>query len=151
MKTDEERCIEYNVPYDPSITRRAVYERCRWKCSICGKRVSPRRKYPHPKSASLDHIVPLSWRQDSPGHVWGNVTLAHLVCNQRKGARWAGTPTSNRRPISGKNKLRMVLFTALAVAFIGKANVLVLTGLLALCILSVMKRKPSRRRAWWKL
>ncbi|AIW02539.1 HNH endonuclease [Streptomyces phage Jay2Jay] len=157
MKTDEDRCIEYGVPYDPSITRPVVYAQSNWTCHLCGKRVSKRLKYPHPKSASLDHIVPLSWRKDSPGHVWGNVALAHLRCNQSKGARFAGsTRPAPRRPgfINNVWKLRIALFGFTGAMFYFGATPLALTIAVALCILSVIKVKKSRRRrrrAWWKL
>lgn len=156
MKADEERCIEYGVPYDPSITRPVVYAQSGWKCHLCGKPVSKRLKYPHPKSASLDHIVPLSWRQNSPGHVWGNVALAHLRCNQSKGARFAGsTRPAPRRPSLLGNiwKLRIALFGFTGLLFYLGVEPLVLTIAVVLCILSVIKVKKSRRRrrAWWKL
>lgn len=157
MKADEERCIEYGVPYDPSITRPVVYAQSNWKCHLCGKRVRRNLKYPHPKSASLDHIVPLSWRSQSPGHVWGNVALAHLRCNQSKGARFAGsTRPAPRRPsmISALWKLRIALFGFTGVLFYFGASPTVLTIAVALCILSIVKVKKSRRRrrrAWWKL
>lgn len=157
MKTDEDRCIEYGVPYDPSITRPVVYAQSNWTCHLCNKRVSRRLKYPHPKSPSLDHITPLSWRQNSPGHVWGNVALAHLRCNQSKGARFAGsTRPAPRRPsrVTALWKLRIALFGFTAVLFWQGASATVLTVAVALCILSVIKVKKSRRRrrrAWWKL
>lgn len=153
MKSDEDRCREYNVPYDPSITRAQVYAQSGWKCHLCGKRVLKRLKYPHPKSASLDHITPLSWRENSPGHVWGNVALAHLRCNQSKGARFAGsTRPVPRRPsrITPLWKYRMAVFTSTIIAFNVGASAPVLTVGIVLCILSVVKRK-SQRRARWRL
>ncbi|AXH67234.1 HNH endonuclease [Streptomyces phage Wofford] len=155
MKTDEDRCREYGVAYDPSITRRAVYQQSGWKCHLCGKRVRQSLKYPHPRSASLDHIVPLSWRKDSPGHVWGNVALAHLRCNQSKGARFAGSsrPAPRRPGISLLWKTRLVLFSVTAILWYVSAAPFVLTIATVLCILSVVNRKVHRRRrrAWWKL
>lgn len=154
MKSDEERCREYGVPYDPSITRPVVYAQSGWTCHLCGKRVSKRLKYPNPKSASLDHIVPLSWRQNSPGHVWGNVALAHLRCNQSKGARFAGsTMPVPRRPsrITPLWKIRLTLFTSTIILFYSSASPAVLTVATALCILSVIQRKSRRRRARWRL
>jgi len=58
-----------------------VYERDRWRCGLCSKRVDRRLKYPHPMSASLDHIVPLSL---DGAHSMANVQLAHLACNLSK-------------------------------------------------------------------
>lgn len=154
MKSDEDRCKEYGVPYDPSITRAQVYAQSGWKCHLCGKRVVKRLKYPHPKSASLDHIVPLSWRKDSPGHVWGNVSLAHLRCNQSKGARFAGsTQPAPRRPsrITPLWKYRVAVFTSTIIAFNVGATVPVLTVGIILCILSVLPKSKRRRRARWRL
>lgn len=51
------------------------------RCHICGERVSA-RPYPHPLSASMDHVVPLS---KGGAHDPDNVKLAHLRCNVRKG------------------------------------------------------------------
>ncbi|AYB70878.1 HNH endonuclease [Streptomyces phage Yaboi] len=157
MKTDEDRCKEYGVPYDPSITRAKVYQQSGWKCHLCGKRVRKSLKYPHPRSASLDHIVPLSWRKNSPGHVWGNVALAHLRCNQSKGARFAGsTRPAPKRPgiVTPIWKLRLLLFVTTALLFYFGATATVLTIASVLCILTVVpqrKVRRRRRRAWWKL
>ncbi|NKT05174.1 hypothetical protein GS485_11095 [Rhodococcus hoagii] len=43
--------------------------------------------YPHPKSASLDHVIPLSC---GGAHDPSNVALAHLACNVAKGDRGGG-------------------------------------------------------------
>ncbi len=61
-----------------------VAERDRWKCHICGKRVAKSRAWPHPRSASLDHVVPLS---RGGAHDPANVRLAHLECNTAKNNR----------------------------------------------------------------
>ncbi|MCK4818291.1 HNH endonuclease [bacterium] len=55
-----------------------IYERDRWKCGICFKKVNKNLKYPNPMSASLDHIVPLAL---GGTHTRDNVQLAHLKCN----------------------------------------------------------------------
>ncbi|AXH69565.1 HNH endonuclease [Streptomyces phage LukeCage] len=159
MKTDEDRCREYGVPYDPTITRPAVYQQSGWKCHLCGKRVRKSLKYPHPKSPSLDHIVPLSWRKDSPGHVWGNVALAHLRCNQSKGARFAGsTKPAPRRPglvtVTPLWKFRLTAFAIAGLLYYFSAPAAILTMSALVCILSVVpqrKVRRRRRRAWWKL
>jgi len=70
-----------------SFAPRETYERDGWRCGLCLRKVDPALTYPHPRSASLDHIVPLSL---SGEHVRANVQLAHLICNVRKGARSAG-------------------------------------------------------------
>ncbi len=58
-----------------------IFERDRWKCALCGKRIGKKLKHPHPRSASLDHIVPIS---QGGGHFRTNVQASHLVCNLRK-------------------------------------------------------------------
>lgn len=58
-----------------------IRERDRNRCHLCRKLVSV-KPYPHPLSASLDHVVPLSLDGE---HVPENVRLAHLRCNVAKG------------------------------------------------------------------
>lgn len=60
-----------------------IYERDRWVCGICHSKVNRKAKYPHPMSASLDHIIPLA---KGGTHTRDNVQLAHLVCNSKTGA-----------------------------------------------------------------
>ena len=58
--------------------RQAIYDRDQWKCQLCRKIVGKTRKHPHPRSPSLDHIVPRSLGgTDDPA----NLQLAHLRCN----------------------------------------------------------------------
>ncbi|MCK4625042.1 MAG: HNH endonuclease [Phycisphaerae bacterium] len=61
-----------------------IFERDCWTCQICGKRVNRRLKFPHPRSKSLDHIIPLSVPEGH--HTRQNVQLAHLSCNLSKRA-----------------------------------------------------------------
>lgn len=58
-----------------------IRERDKNRCHLCRKRVSS-KPYPHPLSASLDHVIPLSLDGQ---HVPENVRLAHLQCNVEKG------------------------------------------------------------------
>lgn len=64
-----------------------IYERDGWRCGICRKRVDRRLAWPHPKSPSLDHVVPIS---EGGAHTKANVRLAHLTCNTARGARGGG-------------------------------------------------------------
>jgi hypothetical protein len=64
-----------------------IYERDGWRCGLCKRKVSPGHIWPHPKSPSLDHIVPLI--KGGP-HVRTNVQLAHLGCNASKRDRGGG-------------------------------------------------------------
>lgn len=59
-----------------------IYERDRWICQLCKKKVNKRLKYPNKLSASLDHIVPLF---EGGQHTRNNVQLAHWICNINTG------------------------------------------------------------------
>ena len=58
-----------------------IFERDAWRCGLCGKKVDRRRRRPHPKSPSLDHIVPIS---KGGAHTRVNVQCSHFLCNSRK-------------------------------------------------------------------
>lgn len=58
-----------------------VHERDQWTCGLCRQPVDPGLAWPHPMSASVDRIVPLSQGGD---HTLANVQCAHLSCNSRK-------------------------------------------------------------------
>lgn len=58
-----------------------VYERDHWMCGLCRLPVDPGSAWPHPMSASVDHILPLS---QGGSHTLANVQCAHLSCNSRK-------------------------------------------------------------------
>lgn len=58
-----------------------IAERDGWKCHICRKKVDPKFKYPHPMSATRDHLIPLS---HGGLHEKRNVKLAHWDCNRRR-------------------------------------------------------------------
>ena len=50
--------------------------------TICGKPVDFQKKYPHPMSPSIDHIIPVA----KGGHPSDpdNLQLAHWTCNRQK-------------------------------------------------------------------
>jgi len=62
----------------------SIMDRDGWVCGICGDPVSKDLKWPHPMSASLDHIVPVS--KGGP-HTRLNTQCSHLTCNQKKSAK----------------------------------------------------------------
>lgn len=80
------RARHYGVQYEP-VDPLTVFERDRWRCGICKRHVDSSLKYPHPKSASLDHIIPMSWRIWEHGHTYVNTRCSHLECNVRRGNR----------------------------------------------------------------
>jgi 5-methylcytosine-specific restriction endonuclease McrA len=67
-------------PIDPHV----VFERDGWRCGLCKRSIPKLARHPDPKSASLDHIVPLS---QGGKHEYRNVQAAHLYCNQTKQGR----------------------------------------------------------------
>lgn len=64
-----------------------VFERDGWRCGICGRTVNLDLAWPHPKSASLDHVVPLS---KGGTHTLANVQCSHLDCNTAKHVNTGG-------------------------------------------------------------
>jgi len=68
---------------------RMAYENARKKilatqtiCGICGKPVDFSLRYPHPLSATVDHIIPVS-KGGHPSDL-DNLQLAHRCCNREK-------------------------------------------------------------------
>lgn len=51
-------------------------------CGICGKPVDFTKRYPHPLSPSIDHIIPVS-KGGHPSDI-SNLQLAHWTCNRQK-------------------------------------------------------------------
>ncbi len=62
-------------------TNHEVFERDGWRCGLCGQRIDRNLRHPHPKSVSIDHVVPLSKGGD---HSLANTQASHLDCNMAK-------------------------------------------------------------------
>ena len=77
-----QRARRYGAEYEPVIARR-VFERDAWICGICREPVDADLAWPHPRSASLDHTVPLA---RGGAHSYENTRCAHLTCNSSAGA-----------------------------------------------------------------
>lgn len=60
------------------VTDAQILARDRWRCGICGKRIGKTYRYPHPRSKSIDHVVPLIEGGDDTA---ANKRAAHLLCN----------------------------------------------------------------------
>lgn len=74
---------------DKDGTHRAQFDRNKRKifrtqtvCGICGQPVDFSLKYPHPMSATVDHIIPVS-KGGHPSDI-DNMQLAHFSCNRQK-------------------------------------------------------------------
>lgn len=61
-----------------------LMKRDHWVCQLCGTKIPPKARRPHPLSGSIDHAIPIS---KGGQHVWSNVQAAHLECNFRKHTR----------------------------------------------------------------
>jgi len=66
---------------------REIFDRDDWRCLICGTPIPSVVVWPHPQSASLDHIVPLS---KGGSHSRSNTRCTHLACNLAKGSSLDG-------------------------------------------------------------
>lgn len=61
-----------------------IADRDGWRCQLCGKKVPRKSAARSPRSATVDHIVPISLGGDD---VKANVQLAHFSCNVAKNNR----------------------------------------------------------------
>lgn len=66
------------------LSRLEVAARCGWRCSECEEPILRSLAYPHLRSLSVDHIVPLA---KGGARTINNRQALHLVCNLRKGAQ----------------------------------------------------------------
>lgn len=72
---------------DATYTDLQIFERDRWRCHLCGKKVRRDVDRMHPEGATIDHLVPTALGgKDEPG----NVATAHRRCNRAKGTRAVG-------------------------------------------------------------
>ena len=74
---------------DKDGTHRLAFDRNKKKiyatqtvCGICGKPVDFDKRYPHPLSPCIDHIIPVS-KGGHPSDI-DNLQLAHWTCNRQK-------------------------------------------------------------------
>ena len=83
----------YNTRPDKKGAHRANYERNKKRilatqniCGICGYPVDHSLKYPHPMSATIDHIIPVNGNNGIFGHPsdLSNLQLSHFSCNRQK-------------------------------------------------------------------
>ncbi|MDR1183651.1 MAG: HNH endonuclease [Coriobacteriales bacterium] len=53
------------------------------RCCICGGPIDRSLKTPHPMSAEIEHLVPVS--KGGAVYARANCGISHRICNQRKG------------------------------------------------------------------
>jgi 5-methylcytosine-specific restriction endonuclease McrA len=66
-----------------SIRRTDIFERDGYVCWICEQPCNPTLTVPHPRAATIDHLVPQSL---GGGHEHNNLATAHMSCNSSRGA-----------------------------------------------------------------
>lgn len=54
-------------------------------CALCGRPIDRTLKFPHPMSATADHIIPIS-KGGNPTAP-DNLQIVHLICNQVKSSK----------------------------------------------------------------
>lgn len=79
------RRLQRQAQFVAAVNPRAVFERDGWKCQLCGGSIDSAVAWPHPQSASVDHVLPLS---RGGTHEPANCQAAHLACNQSKHDRY---------------------------------------------------------------
>lgn len=85
-KTQKRRAIRRGVDAE-AVDRDVVGDRDRWRCGICRRKVDTTLAWPHPRSPSLDHIIPIS--ENGP-HTYANCRIAHLDCNMNRSNKGGG-------------------------------------------------------------
>lgn len=72
-------------------------------CGICGSPVDFTKKYPHPLSPCIDHIIPVA-KGGHPSDI-DNLQLAHWTCNRQKADKLAAKvlPQGMQETISNRN------------------------------------------------
>ncbi|NEW33829.1 HNH endonuclease [Nocardia cyriacigeorgica] len=73
--------------YRSDVQRRKVYAADGYRCHICGRKTDPSKAAPHPRSPTIDHVIPLA---QGGTHEPINCRTACFLCNSIKGARGGG-------------------------------------------------------------
>lgn len=84
-RQNKRNALLYSV-YVEDVGLEFLFERDNGRCQLCGCELSMTTKWPHPKTPTRDHVVPLS---KGGTHERSNLQLACAECNIRKGAKVA--------------------------------------------------------------
>lgn len=79
-RNHRKRARHHGVHYEP-VKRAYIFERDGWRCGICRKAINKKLAYPHPMSASIDHVLPMAC---GGAHEAANLRAAHWICNSLK-------------------------------------------------------------------
>lgn len=71
----------------PQSVRLYVLSRDRWRCHLCKQRISRHLAVPHPRAATVDHVIPQS---QGGTHEPANLRAAHMGCNSARSNRGGG-------------------------------------------------------------
>lgn len=71
----------------PKPRRQRILAQDEWTCYLCKGHIPSDKRWPHPLSGTVDHVIPRS--ADGPD-TDDNLRAAHWVCNQDKGYRIPG-------------------------------------------------------------
>lgn len=63
-------------------TRQRIAERDRWTCALCGERIDPRLRKPHPRALAIHHVDGVA---NGGSDVDENLRATHARCNEREG------------------------------------------------------------------
>lgn len=80
------RAVQRNA-FVANVSPRKVFERDRWKCHLCKRKVRRSAVVPHPLAPTIDHVIPLA---KGGTHEPANCATAHFQCNVTKSAGGAG-------------------------------------------------------------
>ena len=72
-------------------------------CGICGRQVDMSLKYPHPMSATIDHVIPVA-KQGHPSDL-SNLQLSHFSCNRQKSDKVFKNNVDNTPMVLGNRNL----------------------------------------------
>jgi 5-methylcytosine-specific restriction endonuclease McrA len=79
-RTKRKRAV-LRAAFVEKVDRMVVFDKCGWRCHICGTDVDRTLSGRHPMGPTIDHLVPLS---KGGKDCYENVALAHLSCNARR-------------------------------------------------------------------
>lgn len=84
MHHSARRAVLKSVTVGEPVIASRIFERDGWRCYMCSRKLSPRSTFPHRRSATIDHLIPIS---KGGSHEPSNVRTACHACNSGKNNR----------------------------------------------------------------